>query len=58
MPPRNALWIPLAAVYNVSTAKDMATLRIGALQLLYRLMPVSMLVMVFALPLDPPGIME
>ncbi len=45
-------------MYNVSTAKDMATLRIGALQLLYRLMPVSMLVMVFALPLDPPGIME
>ena len=45
-------------MYNVTTSKDMATLRIGALQLLYRLMPYSMMAMVLALPLDPPGITE
>jgi hypothetical protein len=52
------MWIPLAAMYNVTTSKDMAALRIGALQLLYRLMPYSMMAMVLALPLDPPGITE
>jgi hypothetical protein len=45
-------------VYNVSTAKDMVALQISPLQLLFHLMPYSMVAMGLALPLDPPGILE